>query len=34
MFFPQTSYAKWPAVEAYMQRIYKREHFEATIGSE
>lgn len=34
IFFPETSYKRWPAVEAYMQRIYAREHFEATIGSE
>ncbi len=34
MFFPETSYKTWPHVQKYMERITKRPHFEATIGSE
>lgn len=33
-FFADTSYKKWPKVEAYMARIEARPHFAATIGSE
>jgi glutathione S-transferase len=34
LFFPETTYKKYPAVDAYMSRIYSRPHYEATIGSE